>query len=432
MDASRPTTTTSRAPSRLARLLAAELRTAHTAIVRRWLDRIVARVRIDQNQVFPTEELLDHVPMLVDGIAAYIESDGLDLDGHGPVEAKAMELGALRHAQGFDAYQILKEHEILSGILYTFLGEALARMAAEDVTPAEVAQVWRRVAEATDEIRQATMTHFLRVSSEQVRQREERLRRFNRMVSHELKNRVGAIRGASTLLSEPWLDPSQRERFLRIIAQNGEGLQRVLENLTALSRLEGESRRQRNVLLPQAAAEVVRQLRDAAKLSGVDVRVAGDIPAVEVDAAAVELCLANYVSNAIKYADPRKAQRFVEVTGELIVPTPARDGELIVRVRDNGIGVPPKAREHLFEQFFRAHTDSVHAEGTGLGLNIVQETVASLGGRTWAEFPEEGGSMFAFSLPSRRVEDAAAAGTRRPEVTAATIPAPAGEAPAPG
>jgi signal transduction histidine kinase len=341
-----------------------------------------------------------------------------------------MELGALRHAQGFDAYEILKEHELLANILYNVMREELALVG--DAKPDEVAYCWQRVAEVLEHIRQSTMNHFLRKSAEQVRLREERLRRFNRMVSHELKNRVGAIRGASTLLGEPWLEEGQRERFLRIIAQNGEGLQRVLENLTALSRLEGESRRQRNVLLPQAAAEVVRQLRDAAKLSGVEVRVDVDIPAVEVDAAAVELCLANYVSNAIKYADPKKAERFVEVTGELIVPTATREGELIVRVRDNGIGVPAKAREHLFEQFFRAHTDSVHAEGTGLGLNIVQETVASLGGRTWAEFPEEGGSVFAFSLPSRRVEDAAAAGTRRPEAAVGTIPAPAGEAPAAG
>lgn len=422
MDASRPTTTDGReVSSRLASHLAAELRGARTDVVRRWLDRIVARVTIEQNHVFPTDELLDHVPLLVDGIASYVEAAGLDLEGHGPVEAKAMELGALRHAQGFDAYQILKEHEILSGILFSFLGEALERVDPALATPADVALVWRRVAEATDEIRQATMTHFLRVSAEQVRQREERLRRFNRMVSHELKNRIGAIRGASTLLNEPWLEPGQRERFLRIIAQNGEGLQRVLENLTALSRLEGDARRQRNVLLPQAAAEVVRQLRDAAKLANVQVRIDLDIPAVEVDAAAVELCLANYVSNAIKYSDPRKATRTVDVSAELIVPTSTREGELIVRVRDNGLGVPLHAREHLFEQFFRAHNDSVTAEGTGLGLNIVQETVTSLGGRTWAEFPDEGGSVFAFSLPSRREEDAAAAGTRRPDVSVAVV-----------
>lgn len=417
MDASRPTTIPERAaPSRLATLLAAELRRARTGVVHRWLDRIVARVTIDKNDVFPSEELLNHVPLLVDGIADYLVNDRLDFEGRLPVEAKAMELGALRHAQGFDAHQILKEHEILSGILFTFLGDALTRIAPDEYVSADVALVWRRVAEATDEIRRATMTHFLRVSAEQVRHREERLRRFNRMVSHELKNRVGAIRGASTLLAEPWLEPSQRERFLRIIAQNGEGLQRVLENLTALSRLDGDSRQHRNVLLPQAAAEAVRQLRDAAKLSRVEVHIDADIPAVEVDAAAVELCLANYVSNAIKYADPKQPARRVAISGELIVPTPSREGELIVRVRDNGLGVPVQSREHLFEQFFRAHDQTVTAEGTGLGLSIVQETVASLGGRAWAEFPDEGGSVFVFSLPSRRVEDAAAAGTRRPDV----------------
>jgi signal transduction histidine kinase len=404
--------------SRLARLLAAELRNSRTDVVRRWLDRIVARVNVHENDVFPTEELLDHVPILVDGIADYLESDGVSTAGRIPVEAKAMELGALRHKQGFDAYQILKEHEILAGILFTFLSEVLTRLEPGDASVADVAIAWRRVSEATDEIRQATMTHFLRVSAEQVRHREERLRRFNRMVSHELKNRVGAIRGASTLLAEPWLDPSQRERFLRIIAQNGEGLQRVLENLTALSRLDGESRQHRNVLLPQAASEAVRQLRDAAKLGGVEVHIDSHIPTVEVDAAAVELCLANYISNAIKYADPNKPTRTVEISGELVVPTPKRPGELIVRVKDNGLGVPPKSRERLFEQFFRAHDATVTAEGTGLGLNIVQETVASLGGRTWAEFPEDGGSVFAFSLPSRREEDAAAAGVRRPEVPA--------------
>ncbi len=54
-------------------------------------------------------------------------------------------------------------------------------------------------------------------------------------------------------------------------------------------------------------------------------------------------------------------------------------------------------------------------EGTGLGLSIVRETVDTMGGRAWAEFPESGETIFAFSLPSRRAEDAAAAGTKRGE-----------------
>jgi signal transduction histidine kinase len=407
----------------LAALLAAELRSARTEVVRRWLDRIVARVTVDESNIFPTEALLNHVPLLVDGIADYLESADRASDSSETVEGKAMELGGLRHEQGFDAYEILKEHEILGGILYTFLDEALDRVDPAAVEPRAVALCWQRVAESTERIRQATMMHFLRISAEQVRLREERLRRFNRMVSHELKNRVGAIRGASTLLAEPWIDPAQTAQFQRIIAQNGEGLQRVLENLTALSRLEGESRQQRNVLLPQAAAEVVRQLRDAAKLGEVHVTLDESLPAVEVDAAAVELALTNFVSNAIKYMDKSKSERWVKVSGELIVSTSERQGELIVRVTDNGLGVPIESRDRLFEQFFRAHGATVTGvEGTGLGLSIVQETVTSLGGRAWAEFPDEGGSTFLFSLPSRREEDAAAAGTRRPDSAMTVTP----------
>jgi signal transduction histidine kinase len=400
----------------LAACLAAELRGARTEIVRRWLDRIVARVTLEPQQVFPTEALLNHVPLLVDGIADYLESADRTGTASELLDGKAMELGGLRHEQGFDAYQILKEQEILAAILYSFLRETLEHVAPSIAEPRAVALCWQRVAESTERIRQSTMMHFLRIGAEQVRLREERLRRFNRMVSHELKNRIGAIRGASTLLAEPWLEPAQTAQFHRIIAQNGEGLQRVLENLTALSRLEGESRQQRNVLLPQAAAEVVRQLRDAAKLGEVRVELDDGLPSVEVDAAAVELALTNFVSNAIKYADRSHPDRWVAISATLAVTTAERPGELIVRVTDNGIGVPVDARPRLFEQFFRAHGETITGvEGTGLGLSIVQETVTSLGGRAWAEFPDEGGSMFLFSLPSRREEDAAAAGTRRPE-----------------
>ena len=406
-------------PSTVASVAAHRLRAARDDLVTRWLDRIAARVALTPNRVFPTDELLNHMPLLIDGIAAYLERPGQDLDAEVPVVAKAMELGALRHSQGFDAYEILKEHEILGSIVISFLGEIIDEIGA-GVAPSELLASWQRISHAMELIRQATMTHFLRLSHERVQERENLLRRFNRMVSHELKNRVGAIRGAASLLPEPWLAPAEREQFHRIVIQNAAGLQHVLENLESLSRIEVEARQRRNVLLPQATAEAVRQLRDATRARNVNIRIAKDLPAVEVDAATVELCLTNYLSNAIKYSDPAKPERWVEVSGELTFggPQPG-SGELIVRVRDNGLGIPVEKRERLFEHFYRAHGDTVTGvEGSGLGLSLVRETIAALSGKTWAEFPEEGGTVFAFSLPSRREEDAAAAGTKRPEPVA--------------
>ena len=402
-----------------AAILAAALREAREELVRRWLDRITARVAVTPERVFPTDELLNHVPILVDGIANYLEHPEQELDAEAPVIAKAMELGALRHGQGFDAYEILKEHEILGGVLYAYLAQVVENTGVPG-TRAELLEAWQRVGHAIELIRQATMTHFLRLSSERVQEREERLRRFNRMVSHELKNRVGAIRGAAALLSEPWLETVQRDRFVNMVRDNTDALQRVLDDLETLSRLDGDTRQRRNVLLPQAAAEAARQLRDPAEARGVSIEIPEDLPAVEVDAAAVELCLMNYLSNAIKYSDPSKSDRWVKVTGELRVRERSEGGpELIVRVRDNGIGVPAAMRNRLFEQFYRAHGQTVTGvEGSGLGLSIVRETTESMGGRAWVEFPDDGGAVFAFSLPSRREEDAAAAGTRRGESVA--------------
>jgi signal transduction histidine kinase len=396
----------------LAAALADRLRQARIEIVQRWLDRVSARVAVAPNRIFPTDELLNHVPLLVDGIADYLTGDARQLDDELPVTAKAIELGALRHEQGFDAYEILKEYEILGAIIFTFLASAV-----DDVdvphSDADVGSVWQRTAHAVELIRQATMTHFLRLSAQRVNEREDRLRRFNRMVSHELKNRVGALRGAAKLLGEPWLEEEERARFLRMVEENAVGLQRVLDNLESLSRIETDSRQARNVLLPDAAREAARQLRDTADARDVRIEIDPSLPLVEVDAAAVELCLVNYLSNAIKYSDPKKPERWVQVSARLDF---AREhgGQLIVCVRDNGLGIPASARARLFEQFYRAHGETVTGvEGTGLGLSIVRETVESLGGSAWAQFPPEGSAFF-FALPSRRAEDAAAAGTRRP------------------
>lgn len=402
----------------LASELARLLRESKEDLVSRWLERISARVSISANRIFPTDDLLNHVPLLIEGIADFLERPD-DPDDGTPMSAKAMELGALRHSQGFDAYQILKEYEILGAVIFSYLYAVVDDIAVE-APPRDFLYAAQRIGMAIEVIRQATMTHFLRLSAEQVKEREERLRRFNRTVSHELKNRVGAIRGAAHLLQEDWLEPPQRQRFQRMVVENSESLQRAFINLVSLSRIEADSRQRRNVLLPQAAAEAVRQLRDSAQSAGVDVQIADDIPPIEVDAGAVELCLMNYISNSIKYSDVNARHRWVRIEGEFTFGDASVmdgfSGELVVRVRDNGIGVPEKARADLFGEFYRAHAATVTGiEGSGLGLSIVRETVESLGGRAWAEFPQDGGSVFAFALPSRREEDAAAAGTRRPE-----------------
>ncbi len=401
-------------PVELASTLSDSLRSAKQELVTRWLDRISARVAISTKRVFPTHELLNHIPLLIEGIAGYLKRPERDIDGRAPVVAKAMELGALRHAQGFDAYELLKEYEMLAEIIFDFL-TSTAEQIRDNFPRRDFLACWQRVFQAIELIRQATMSHYLRLSAAQINERENRLRKFNRTVAHELKNNVNAIANASSMLAEPWTDEAERKEFDGIIAKNAESLKRVLSNLESLSRTQADARHCRNVLLPEAANEAIRELEAAAKAKGVEVRIADDLPGIEVDAATVELCLMNYLSNGIKYSDSNKGERWVTIEAAIEGPNTERDREVVIRVTDNGIGVPADKREQLFGEFYRAHGDTVTgADGSGLGLSIVRETVESIGGRAWAEFPErEGeGSVFAFSLPSRRRDDVEATSNR--------------------
>lgn len=386
--------------------LATRLRGSRDDLTRRWLDRISARVGLHPNRVFPSEELLDHVPLLIDGVADYLENPARAVTGDLPVIAKAMELGDLRYAQGFDEHELLKEYELFGSILYAFLSRT-----ADDIdvqcTRAELLTCAHRLFHAVTLIQQATTTQYLSRMKGQVHEREERLRAFNRTLTHELRNRVGAAMGAAQMLGElPDLGQLERQRLFDVVFRNVESVRGVLDNLTELSRLgTSDSRHQRHVSLGAAAAEAARQVREAARSLRVEIRM-GALPDIEVNAAAVELALSNLLSNAIKYADRDKEVRWVEVTAH-IHSDPQADvpEQIIVKVADNGIGIPESQRAHLFERFFRAHAStSPSVEGTGLGLSIVRETVEAIGGRAWAEFPACG-SVFAFALPCRRAED---------------------------
>ena len=382
----------------LAEALAQRMRVASRDLVQQWLERISARIAISADDIFPTDELLDHMPLLVAGIADYIENPAEEVSADDPVIGHAMKLGELRHAQGFDAYEILKEYEILGGILFNYLATAADEM-PEPCEKSELLVCGHRLFRAVTVIEQTTTMHYLRLAEERVSEREDPRRAFNRTFSHEMRNRIGAILGASEVLTELGEPDEERSKLQGIIARNAHAMKRTIENLVTLARTETGARQHRHVRLPQAPAEAARQVREAAQAAGVDTQLFETMPDVDVNAAVVELSLTNYLSNAIKYRDPGTQQCTVVV--DAAVERAGVKKEIVIRVRDTGIGVPAEKREKLFQRFFRAHEIESAADGTGLGLSIVKDTVESIGGRAWAAFPECG-AVFAFALPFRR------------------------------
>jgi signal transduction histidine kinase len=160
-----------------------------------------------------------------------------------------------------------------------------------------------RLFRAVAVIQAASVAHYLQRMRGTAREREARLRGFNRALTHELKNQIGAILGAADLLE---LEGLPRPSARRSSASCGGTRPRCAARSTTWSSSRastptrassaGSCCRRR---WPRRPASCATRRRGA----GVDVRV-GDLPAVEVPAAAVELAVTNYLSNAIKYADP--------------------------------------------------------------------------------------------------------------------------------
>ncbi|CAN5896961.1 hypothetical protein BH23GEM9_BH23GEM9_31640 [soil metagenome] len=385
----------------LALVLASRMREARDRLVQGWLERIAARVTLDRNEIFPSDDLLDHVPLLIEGIADYLEDPSEEITAEVPVVAKALELGALRHEQRFDMHQVLREYEILGGILHHFI-EGIIDSIDEPCTRRELVACTHRLFRAISLIQQVTANEYMRREQERVSMRENRLRGFNRALSHEIRNRIGAVQNAVAMFSERFVldDVQLRTQFSEIARENTRDIVHMIDNLVELSRADADTRRHRHVLLPDTAAEVKRQLREYAAARAVDVRI-GELPAIEVPAALIELALSNYIANAIKYHDPKKRDRWVQVRGR----TEAE--EVIIEVVDNGVGVALEMRGRLFERFFRASGGEDAVEGTGLGLSIVKEAIEGLGGRTWASFEAEGETKFLLAIPCRRNADPA-------------------------
>jgi signal transduction histidine kinase len=324
-------------PCQLAVDIAASIRESRIELTELWMERITARARAAHAGdaiAFPSDELLDHLPVLLDGIAAFLEdpTDLITVDV--PVIAEAIELVELRLNQGFEASDILAEYEILGDVLFSFCARAgdgsLTRRSADEVLVCS-----HRIFRALSAVEQVTTAHFLRVLGERVAEREERLRRFNRMITHELKNRVGATLGAGQLLQEEWLGTPERTRFASMVADNARAIQKVIENMAALSRTGGEKRRQRDVPLGEVVTDVVSQLRGLARARGVELRVVGELPDIDINAAAVELSLANYLANSIRYSDPSARPGWAEVSAAL-EDVDGSGRQLVVRVLQAG------------------------------------------------------------------------------------------------
>lgn len=385
-------------------LVAQRLRAEHAAVAARWLERLAALLPLDPNRVFPTDHLLDHIPELIVAIADYLKDPQREeIVANTHVVGKARELGELRYVQQASVHQIVREYRLFEGVLSTFLKEVIENLPLEPAS-ADVVDLLGRVHQAVSVLQQSTLGEFIDRYSQTVAQQQTRLEAFNRMVSHELRQPVGAMQFAIRLLQDSPAATSdqERRRLLELLERNVHRTHVLTQHLTRLSGLYAPSAhlQVQRVSLATLAREVARQLRDMAAARHVALEVSDNLPEAVVDIGAVELMLVNLVSNGIKYSDPAKPERYVRVEGA------AGEAECILSVTDNGLGIPASQQETIFAQRVRAHAArdaELGNHGLGMGLTIVRDCLRAVGGRIDVQSAEGEGTVFTVRLPHVRL-----------------------------
>jgi signal transduction histidine kinase len=381
--------------------IAARMRTQHRALAARWFERLLDILPVNAREIFPTDNLLDHVPSLILEISDYLrQPEGQAIVSNTLIIDKASELGALRHEQQASLHQVLREYQILGNVLVTFVLEELEGLGLSPA-PADAIQLVSRVHQAVGVLAQATVEVFVGLYTRTIADQAARLDEFTRMAAHEWRQPLGALQFGVRLLREKPAGPSH-EHTLTVLERNVHllvELTRKLESIARIRTSSGDSPALQAVSVATIAQEAARQLREMAEARNVDIRVADTQATAVVDVGRLELAFVNLVSNAIKYSDRSKTERYVQVVAD-----GPEDGWLRIRVTDNGIGIPRAALSKIFDRFTRAHTDNpatTQVGGIGLGLSIVEDCVRAMGGFIEVESEETRGTTFTLRLPAQ-------------------------------
>lgn len=219
------------------------------------------------------------------------------------------------------------------------------------------------------------------------------LEAFAYSVSHDLRAPLRHINGFLDLFSKtalPALSGEERH-YLEQVVSSARHMDRLIDNLLLFSRMAQTTLQPELVDLKQLVPEAITQLEPETRGRAIRWKIA-DLPMVRADATMLRQAFFNLLSNAIKYTAPRKAAE-IEISASLDDPK-----EIVIFVRDNGVGFDMRFADKLFGIFQRLHSSDQFA-GTGIGLANVRRIILRHGGRTWAEGKTDGGATFYFSLP---------------------------------
>ncbi len=222
---------------------------------------------------------------------------------------------------------------------------------------------------------------------------------FVNTVSHDLRSPLTYMRGYVTMISMVGEVSSKQQEFIDKIASGIDQMTSMIDDLLNIGRIEaGVDVNMMPCRMDELVRDVVQDLRPRAIAKKIDLatRLPGEtVSPVWGDRLLLEHALTNLVDNAIKYT----------FEGGVTVGLTEQNAQVVVWVKDTGVGIDAVHLPHLFEKFYRVkRRDTIKVKGTGLGLAIVRSIADLHKGKVWVESKPGQGSAFFFAVPSHTPE----------------------------
>jgi signal transduction histidine kinase len=271
--------------------------------------------------------------------------------------------------------------------------EDIERALREQLTERKRADEALRRSHDELEMKVKERTAELRRTNDDLHSVNKELEAFAYSVSHDLRAPLRHIAGFTEVLqkhADPVLDDKSRHQ-IGMILDAANRMDSLVDDLLAFSRISRTDTEKRTIDLEQLVKSVVSEIAPDTHGRNIVWRV-GSLPICYGDPSMLRMVFANLVSNAVKFTQSRP-QAEIEI-GSLN----NRADEVVVFVKDNGVGFDMKYKDKLFGVFQRLHSQAAF-EGTGIGLATVQRIVHRHGGRVWAEGSVDNGATFYVALP---------------------------------
>ena len=352
-------------------------------------------------------KLFDYKPEEVIGknISMLMPSAGREGNDHSiqsyQQTGRAQEVAGLRKDGIIFPFRLgISEVQFSGRIIYTgFIHDLSREKEAEERLKEYASHLEEQVEERTQLLKESVKAlEYAKAKVSRSLEKEKELgqlkSRFVSMASHEFRTPLSSIQLSAVLIERyaQQFDSANISKHIGKIKNSVNNLTGILNDLLSLERLEAGKVDTLNTTfdIVKFAEEITEEMQLLAKQNqDIIYQHTGTGSTVTLNQSLLKNCIINLIGNAIKYSGENT---FIEFNTEII------GSQLILVIKDNGIGIPENDQKHLFEAFFRAHNTGT-IPGTGLGLNIVTRYIDLMNGKIKFESKVNQGTSFTISLP---------------------------------